>query len=64
MFADQNPRRLLLLRLWLARVKPTAREELCGDGLRHDRRHLVSYRSKVLALFNSPEKYRKTRILA
>ena len=48
MFADQNPRRLLLLCVRASRVESAARPELRGDGPRYDRRHLVSYRSKVL----------------
>ena len=60
MFADQNPRRLLLLCVRASRVESAARPELRGDGPRYDRRHLVSYRSKVLALSKTLSILRKS----
>lgn len=40
--ADQDPGRLLLLRVWAARGEGWPRPLLCGDGGGHDRGHLVS----------------------
>lgn len=43
MYEDQNPRRLLLLRVRATRVETEPRVQLCEHGFTDDRRYTVIY---------------------